>query len=92
MNSYWEGRVTVTPRIEIALTREDWQLYDKPGAAQAARMLSRAAETILNRRGITYSKAQAELDAMLRKYANLGATDTDVRMVATSLLRLRFEE
>lgn len=90
MSSYWQGRVTVTPHLTVNLTKDDWQLYDKPGAVRAAKAISGSIETILNRSNIDWAKASAEGAKVLEKYSEFGARDTEGMNVLRMLLDLRF--
>lgn len=68
----------------INLTHADWQLYDLPGAKEAATKLNRALEQAIADAGSAH-EAMTKLDPTLRAYDNLGAYDTEPRNVARNL-------
>lgn len=82
--------VTVLTSLHIAMDKDDWSLYDKPGAARAASNISRGVMSILNREGITPHLAAAECAKVLEKYRDFGAADTEPRVMLAGLMRLKF--
>ena len=79
--------ITKTITITVHATADDWQLYDLPGRDDAAIALNQRFEELVNK-GATRSEV---LNGMrLSDYANLGATDTEVRYFVEDLLDRTF--
>ena len=68
--------ITKTITISVHATADDWQLYDLPGRDDAAIALNQRFEALVNK-GATRSEVRNGM--CLSDYANLGATDTEVR-------------
>lgn len=81
--------VNVTTQLRIALTADDWQLYDKPGRQSAALELNKRVEAAINAApgaNAAYDLGECEL----AKFAAYGAHDTEGRAVLARLVALRF--
>jgi len=80
----------------LSLTADDWALYryDNDGALMtenrdaAAREINRVAEEALNNADLTFSDTRDAIEAVLDKYWELGAADTEGRAVMYELLLL----
>ena len=80
----------------LSLTADDWALYsyDNDGALMtekrdaAAREINRVAEEALNNADLTFSDTRDAIEAVLEKYYDLGAEDTEGRAVMYKLLLL----
>jgi hypothetical protein len=81
--------ITKTITITIDATADDWQLYDLPGRDDAAIALNQRFEELVNK-GATRNEVRNRM--RLSDYANLGATDTEVRYFVEDLLDRTFEQ
>ena len=79
--------ITKTITITVHATADDWQLYDFPGREDAAIALNQRFEALVNK-GATRSEVRNGM--CLSDYANLGATDTEVRYFVEDLLDRTF--
>ena len=79
--------ITKTITITVYATTDDWQLYDPPGRDDAAIALNQRFEALVNK-GATRSEVRNGM--CLSDYANLGATDTEVRYFVEDLLDRTF--
>lgn len=48
VKTFFDGRATIVSKIKLSLTARDWQLYDLPGKAAAARSLNKSVAAALN--------------------------------------------
>jgi hypothetical protein len=81
--------ITKTITISVHATADDWQLYDLPGREDAAIALNQRFEALVNK-GSTRSEVRNGM--CLSEYANLGATDSEVRYFVEDLLDRTFGE
>ena len=79
--------ITKTITIRVHATANDWQLYDLPCREDAAIALNQRFEALVNK-GATRSEVRNAM--CLSDYANLGATDTEVRYFVEDLLDRTF--
>jgi hypothetical protein len=69
--------VTITRKVTLTLTAEDWQLYtDMPNINIATSLLNRDIELILNNMD-DITQARRECLEVLREYSMYGAFDTE---------------
>ena len=81
----------------LSLTADDWSLFsfDNYGVQMtekrdaAAQDINRVAEEALNSGDLTYAGAKAAIEAVLEKYSDLGADDTEGHDVMYELLALK---
>lgn len=83
--------VTITKRIDLKLTAEDWDLYTSmDGVEYVARDLNTHISDIFNSNdGLT---AFAKAKAILEQYSEFGAADTEPYMVLRELHDLFFKD
>ena len=83
--------VSVTRKVELALTADDWQLYgDNEGhltdrRIEAAKQINKVAEHALSNNH-TRTEAYWKIHEVLDKYSSLGAADTEGYAVMHDLL------
>lgn len=79
--------ISVRPTLQLSLTARDWDLYSSmPGVEDAAVQLNRLVEHAVNtspRREV----AAVRISEALVKFDEFGATDTEPRQVALSILK-----
>lgn len=83
----------------LSLTADDWALYrfDNDGVAMTekreavARDINRVAEEALNSGDLTLAGTRAAIEAVLSKYSNFGAEDTEGYSVMYDLLAMKGE-
>jgi len=92
-------RITFLPEVQVELTADEWELYDKPGRDAAAQTLSAAAGDALTQAWALmagtrpFTRTQAHRYALLGweqaagKIEGLGTTDTEPRAVMAGLAR-----
>ena len=69
--------VTITKKVTLHMTAEDWELYcHVPGAHDAALHINRAIEAAFNE-GVSQKELLAAALAEMRKHRNLGAMDSE---------------
>jgi hypothetical protein len=69
--------ITKKPQATINLTADEWDLYShEPGAEEAACAMSDALQDAINTSD-TEAEAQAKAWPTWKKYADLGATDSE---------------
>lgn len=69
--------VTITRKVSLDLTAEQWQLYSsKPRVKTVARSMNREIETICNAT-ISASEARWAAEKVLDKYREYGTADTE---------------
>ena len=74
--------------VTLQLTADDWQLYtvSKPAeCAEAAAHLNQEIKTAINE-GLNRDVVRSIAQTVMRKYADLGATDTEPRNVLEDVL------
>lgn len=80
-------KLHVRPTLQLSLTAEDWDLYSTmPGVEDVAVQLNRLVEHAVNtspRREV----AAARISDALLKFQDFGATDTEPRHVALTILK-----
>jgi hypothetical protein len=82
-----QAKLSVRPTLQLSLTARDWDLYSSmPGVEDAAVQLNRLVEHAVNtspRREV----AAVRISEALVKFDEFGATDTEPRQVALSILK-----
>jgi hypothetical protein len=74
-------KMTKTSRVTLHLTADDWDLYDKPGRETAANEMNEAFGRAFNE-GLPRAEVEDAVMAVMRKYDDLGAFDSEpVRML-----------
>lgn len=83
--------VIVTRTVRLALTADQWALYDLPGRDDAAADLNKMAEAALN--SATTPGDAAQLIAFAQdKYSSFGAADTEGYTVMNDLIDVAFPQ
>ena len=76
--------VTIERIARVALTRDEWSLYDIEGSGAAAAGLNAAAELVIESSS-NADEAIRLFAPMLAKWADFGASDTEPYWVAVDL-------
>lgn len=71
------------------LTAGQWELYDLPGADEAAAAINASLQEALNK-GYTKEQAHDSVSLTLCNYSDLGAFDTEPRAILVAVLNKLF--
>jgi hypothetical protein len=72
--------VKIIYKVKLALTEDDWQLYNMPGSKKAAREINTKVAKALNNNDI-----QGAYE-VLQEYREYGATDTEPTAVLNEIM------
>lgn len=83
--------ITLRPHADIAMTKEDWHLYNVEGAQLAALSLNEGAEEIINT-SVDRMQAMHRLSRLLNKFSEYGAADSEGYAIVDALLDKAFPD
>jgi hypothetical protein len=81
--------ITITRKVSLSLTADQWQLYRLDGREAAARSLNIEVESAINSSADRWQADPLIRDA-LRRWSDFGAADTEGEDVADDILRAFF--